>query len=900
MYSVYLVEEVKVPASSPKYSGTNNVNVYSSNEIQIWGATPGMSINVGDYIKFLDVVYPITESSLKSLSKFYSIKVDGVVPVGYYAGAAWTIYSSTIQTNHVKLDTDDIEFQTTFAVSDASDITKRPDTITKSITLKGTEQNNKAFGHLFHLNRNVDLKKSNKLFFNYSPLRTVDCLIYEDSVLIFRGNLMITEYSVKDIITYQATITGKRIDFNVAVGNSLMTDLDLTDLKHEFGILNIANSWGGALPSPSPGYSSVGFGKTQRYNPATDTYYDRTYEAGSGYVYPTIDYGEKFVNDTFNADYSWYKVQNYRPAVFVKEYYDRIFSKVGYSYEIKGSPDFIERFNHLIIPDSEEWLYSTENANPSRYLFSSPYASYPLSSSLALFGTQDHASNRIDDIEARTLYHPLRIPITFGTPKLTKYGPEFGVASRTNNIIQCTRRFVTDGYVRVKIRKLYNDSSTHDSQISVQCVKRAYSKDPSNVADWDILAQDSFTIAKKATVTEKVIEFLVPTTELQPGDQIMVRLTQSVGLTNIGSEYYPIYTIASCQFNISEVELRLPKNLYGNEFYQFEVMIGDKLIPKAPADMKQIDFIKSVHTILNAYVSVDTVNPKHFVIQSYDDFYALTGPALLKSNAINWTNKVDYSQGYKQKSNLIIPKSYTFTYREDSDYLNKTYQDKYGEAYGTLKFSDSLGVTESKKVEVIFAASPQVEIGNVKRAYPALTKDGVNLSQKKPMKTVPRILYHNGVRYCPEYSMNQNYQMPDGTWNVSTAIRLNWYCLASMYWYDKSTRNKDGVYINSYMPLHSLNFATPKEFYFNATGAYNSVPTLYSSYYINQITELTDANIATIECEVSLTEHEIGMLDLRVPVYIDTGSEGDGYFKVLSVEYTNNKRTSTVTLQRIV
>jgi hypothetical protein len=305
--------------------------------------------------------------------------------------------------------------------------------------------------------------------------------------------------------------------------------------------------------------------------------------------------------------------------------------------------------------------------------------------------------------------------------------------------------------------------------------------------------------------------------------------------------------------------------------------------------------------MMNLYVDSDPVNPKHFILQTYDDFYALTNPGLLKSNSLNWTNnKIDYDKGLKFKGNLFIPKNYTFTYKDDADFINKTYKDRYNETYGTLKFTDAYGMTDAQKIELSISPSPQVEIGNSKRYYPIFSKDGITLSQKKAGKVNPRILYYNGVRQTTLYGFREDSLKSDGKWVVKGSYSTTWYGLASMYWYDKSTRNKIGSFTSDYAPLHSLNFGNPKEYYFNATSAYNNVPNLYSEFYIGQVSELTNPNISTVVCEVKLTENEIGSLDFRVPVFIDTGSIGDSYFKILSIDYSNNKRTSTVTLQKIV
>jgi hypothetical protein len=62
----------------------------------------------------------------------------------------------------------------------------------------------------------------------------------------------------------------------------------------------------------------------------------------------------------------------------------------------------------------------------------------------------------------------------------------------------------------------------------------------------------------------------------------------------------------------------------------------------------------------------------------------------------------------------------------------------------------------------------------------------------------------------------------------------------------------------------------------------------------------TNANITYLECEAYLNENDINQLDLSVPIFIDLGINGHSYWKVLSINYTNNGRSSTVQLQKII
>ncbi|RYF97932.1 MAG: hypothetical protein EOO02_19950 [Chitinophagaceae bacterium] len=107
-------------------------------------------------------------------------------------------------------------------------------------------------------------------------------------------------------------------------------------------------------------------------------------------------------------------------------------------------------------------------------------------------------------------------------------------------------------------------------------------------------------------------------------------------------------------------------------------------------------------------------------------------------------------------------------------------------------------------------------------------------------------------------------------------------------------------YLQNGVPVDDLHFGRPKEFYFPASNDYINANTSYTNYYMNQVSELTNINLVTIEVDMVLNELDISNLDLRTPVFIDFGEYGHGYFKVLSVEYVSNKLLSEVKLQKVV
>lgn len=237
------------------------------------------------------------------------------------------IDSTTASTgNYAELDCEGIDFSTTFQVSDIADVTTRKDAITKTLSFKDTKNNNLVFGNLSNLNRYVDPNIDLPFLYNFDIAKDIDCQVYEGTTLIFLGKLhfISTTRDSQGNINYDCNIEGYAIGLFQQIQNLPISNLDFTAFNHTYTIDNIRDSW-------------------------TNTYYKNgisiTGSTGEGYVYPCIDYGEGVTTDTAFDNKMDYR--NFRPAFYVREYFNQIFSQTGltdtYTYTVTGSTEFIDR-----------------------------------------------------------------------------------------------------------------------------------------------------------------------------------------------------------------------------------------------------------------------------------------------------------------------------------------------------------------------------------------------------------------------------------------------------------------------------------------------------------------------------------------------------------------------------
>jgi hypothetical protein len=237
--------------------------------------------------------------------------------------------STEIYIEDYKLDLlQDISTEFTYAIDDINDFGSKNTSYSKTISLSGTANNNQIFGFVFDLgNANFTDNSLPNVNYNFNAAKSARCIILIDRVQIFKGTLRILEIVVDDkTIEYQCSVFGELGGFISALGNSKLEELDFSNYDHTFNVTNIIDSWEAT--------GSRGTNNSAAY--------------GSGYYYPLIDYGNVSTN---KLDYN---VMTFRPALFVKEYLEKIFANSDYSYDFPLLNT--DEFKRLIIPHNQKEL----------------------------------------------------------------------------------------------------------------------------------------------------------------------------------------------------------------------------------------------------------------------------------------------------------------------------------------------------------------------------------------------------------------------------------------------------------------------------------------------------------------------------------------------------------------
>jgi hypothetical protein len=206
----------------------------------------------------------------------------------------------------------------TYAIDDLTKFASRQTTFSKTIILPGTANNNKLFGHIFQVGNSNEYNSALPNFgYNFNASKSAACIIFQDNIQTFKGVLRLLEInSDAGKIEYEVSVFGDLFSLKVGLTSKLLTDLDFSAYDHVYNETNIVNSWDAA--------------------------------PGSGYYYPLIDYGNYSTNK-----HDW-DIRTFRPALYVKEYIDKMFAAAGFRY---NAPLFsTTRFKRLVIPHNKKNL----------------------------------------------------------------------------------------------------------------------------------------------------------------------------------------------------------------------------------------------------------------------------------------------------------------------------------------------------------------------------------------------------------------------------------------------------------------------------------------------------------------------------------------------------------------
>ena len=552
----------------------------------------------------------------------------------------------------------DLGMQLSYAIDDINKYGSRETSFSKTIVLPGTANNNRLLGFVGELgSSNTYLSGGANINSNFNPAQTTKAELRANGLLLLKGVFRLTGV-VKDgeLIEYEGNLFGELGGFISAIGNGKLEDLDFSEYNHTYTRDNIVGSWdskvikvvSGAFNQPAQvififnnydlklkiGDTIIITGTSNNDDTylVTDYFYDNDatiiievnkfiqnelpgtftiqYPSpdglGSGYFYPLIDYG-RYSAAKLNYDY-----RTFRPALFVKEYIDKMFLPTGYTYE----SNFLntEFFRRLIIPNNAATLQKTvtellDVASPNEFSITNTSVTIPQ------VPTVQSIDFQIENIKDNFTGN--------GNPNFTYTGVS------------------TDVSIIFKVKWFWTFWDPNA---------------PPGIGASFSLRLNGNIIENFQRNRDRLYEVnIIKTITLQPNDTISVQV-------NIGNAVLTFYNIELLIESTNPVKAPIERDV--------DTIIMRDTIPR---NILQKDFFSWILKMFNLYVTEDKVREKFLLIEPYKDYYDLTEyedwtykvardkpwnikpMGMLNGRFFEYKYKEDtdfYNEGYKKKYNL--------------------------------------------------------------------------------------------------------------------------------------------------------------------------------------------------------------------------------------------------------
>jgi hypothetical protein len=205
------------------------------------------------------------------------------------------------------------------SVDDFKNVAEKVQSYSKAFNLPATKRNNQIFDNIFDITRT-------DTGLNFNPYKRTKAILKQDGFLLFEGYLRMLDISDKSGETsYNVNLYSEVVALADVLGDKTFSDLDFTELEHEYQKTNIINSWNDA-PDVGITYTNA---STSGFRNANDTV-----------KYPFVDWThQQLIGGSTgtaaisgNPEYTDLG-QIFRPFINIKYLIDRIFQVVPFTYE---------------------------------------------------------------------------------------------------------------------------------------------------------------------------------------------------------------------------------------------------------------------------------------------------------------------------------------------------------------------------------------------------------------------------------------------------------------------------------------------------------------------------------------------------------------------------------------
>lgn len=664
-------------------------------------------------------------------------------------------------------------FPLNFGVADIRDVSKKSGAFSKTITLTGTDNNHNLLNHYYDVNIQAGT-------FNINTLTR--CSVIQNGIPVLEsGYLQLIAVNKNQVtadyeneVEYEVLIKDESSDFYTKLGNKELTDLDFTDLNHEYRAENVIDS------------------------------YDNTQVDGYKYLLPFKDSNN-------------YLLQDLKPAIYAKTYFDRIFSNAGFSYTWDTLT--VAHFDKLIIPFNGEGALVDYNdykveANNSLTL-SGPNSTFA-----------DTITGWTDTLDNFNLFDPITGEYT--SPFNLLGGDNINIQITFNADVNLINTSGSTAYYVDMSSSALNYSSNYKPRFVVEkngnfFTSAVFLTNGINVNEGDTLAAGTNTIGTFQFTINVLLANVILTDIITFLGGLNIQLSNNLQwLDGPTPSDTPVTVTSEIVFNSIDIQMLPSSNIVG---YGAVIDMNNAV----PNKVKQADFIKSIFTMYNLYVEQDPETANNLILMHRDDYYD-------SGAEIDWTYKLakDKDQALQFLPELSA-KKLILTYKQDSDDPNKTYFEATKEIYGQLEYIfDNEYVKGIDVKEILFSPTPIDK--TIFNAYvPTLSgAPKVNI----------RILHDGGVGTCDAYNL----------YNYGTTGETNVTTYPILHHWDNPTN-----------PTFDILFAQPDYMFYEGYTITNN--NLYNLYWRRTVNQINVGKMLT--AYFNLREDDIQSLKLNSKIRID-------------------------------
>jgi len=690
-------------------------------------------------------------------------------------------------------------FPLNFQVGDIRDLTQRKGTFSKTITLSGTKNNNTLLNNYYDVNIVAGTFDINKL---------TRCTVLQNGVPIVSNALLqlvnVKKTQITDAyeqeVEYEVLVRDSQAEFYSTITNLELTNLDFSDCDHDFNISAVTDSWA----------------HTQ-----SDHY---------KYILP--------FNDTLN-----YTLNHFKPAIYAKSYWDRIFQNAGFTYDWQGLS--ASHFDKLLIPyngDVNNFDYTDYKVTADTTFLSSyvqPNTGYNQSF------TQNVAT-WTETLDAQSIFNPATgeytAPFNTDTAQGQTYTFSFTYAyeillDNTSGVIAYLRRIDlttgawNGGKIKYKLQfeLLVNGSGVGFIQaVDAISIGTGFSSYSIPIGTTSILtASGTTTIPIPINITASDIIEINVGLYCESWYPYFPNIAPNGFLaqwrdTNATTGGTNVQVNPQVDFSLLQLEI-LPSN-------NIQIINGTQVVNEyIPQKIKQSDFIKAIFQMYNLYAYPNTDNPNELILVSRDEWYDAGAEK-------DWSTKLAKD---KEQQLIFLPdlqkKKLKLTYKKDTDTANVTYTQATAEIYGQLEYTfDNEYVKDTDTKELLFSPTPVSK--TTFDAYVPMI-NGI-----APNNNI-RILYDAGTKNCLPYYIYEN---------ETTGIQALTY-------------PQTGHFNDALTPTFDINFGVCDYYFYSTSVLTNN--NLYNLYWRRTVNQINVGKM--LVASFHLTESDIQTLKLNDKIRID-------------------------------